>query len=124
MSRNVQQTVHLLSLPFDTADYINSFLFVRIESKIKGIKKEIVTKFENAILSRKNNLAFESDTAEHWSICLSSVENEDDHEAQFQAINCGICGNYKQVTMEICEQIKCKCDSHTRLRNSRGRDLH
>jgi hypothetical protein len=108
---NVQQTVHLLPLQFDVADYINSFLFVTIESKIKGIKKEIVKKFENAIQSRKNNLDFEPDTIEHWSICLSSIEDDDDHEEQFQGISCGICGNYKQVNMEICEQIKCKCNT-------------
>jgi hypothetical protein len=103
--------VHLLPLPFDAADYINSFLFVRIESKIKEIKKEIVKKFENALYSRKNNLDFEPDTNEHWSICLSSIEDDIYDEEQFQGINCGICGNYKEVSMDTdtCENIKCKC---------------
>jgi len=110
MSRyNTQQTVHLLPLPFDVADYINSFLFVTTENKIKGIKKEIVKKFENALYSRKNNLTFEPDTNEHWAVCLSSIEDGIYYEEQFQAINCGICGNYKEVSMETCEHIKCKC---------------
>jgi len=107
---NSQQTVHLLPLPFDAADYINSFLFVTIESKIKEIKKEIVKKFENAIYSRKNNLDFEPDTTEHWALSLST-EDDPWEENQFQGINCGICGNYKCVAMDMdtCENIKCKC---------------
>ena len=108
---NTQQTVHLLPLPFDAADYINSFLFVRIESKIKEIKKEIVKKIEYALYSRKNNLAFEPDTTEHWALCLSSIDGDPWEEIQFQGINCGICGNYKCVSMDTdtCENIKCNC---------------
>ena len=117
---NTQQTVHLLPLPFDAADYINSFLFVRIESKIKEIKKEIVKKFEYACCSRKNNLANEADKekdnnlTEYWAVCLSSIDGDLWEEKQFLGINCRICGNYKKeewfnLISEICERIKCKC---------------
>jgi hypothetical protein len=116
---NTQQTVHLLPLPFDSADYINSFLFIRIETKIKDKKREIVKKFENACYSRKNHLANEpdegkdNDSTEHWALCLSSTEDDTYDENQFQAVNCGICGNYKEEWFnsisEMCQQIKCKC---------------
>ena len=50
---NRQQTFHLLPLPFDVNDYINSTI-------IQNKKKEIVKKFQNASYSRKNNMIYVS----------------------------------------------------------------
>jgi len=115
-SYNKQQTVQLLPLCFDVADLINSFLFESIESFIKDKKKEIVKKFKNAVLSRKNDLEEheDADTREHWAICLQPVntgtgtDTDIVKEKQFQAINCQICGNYKEVSLKfIPDKIMC-----------------
>jgi len=42
MSLNVQKTVHLLSIPYDIANYINSFLFHDIHvGRVRALKKKV-----------------------------------------------------------------------------------
>lgn len=113
---NKQQTVHLLPLPFDIGNLINSFLFQEIKTVIENKKKEIVKKFESASISRKNDDNSDADTIEHWAICLTPPYDDDfpyDHsedEIQFQAINCQLCGNYKiSENQALPEKIKCYC---------------
>ena len=58
MYYNRQKTVHLLPIPFDTAEIINSFLFNTIETITKKRKREVDYRFKNAIISRKNSYLF------------------------------------------------------------------
>jgi len=120
-SYNKQQTIHLLPLCLDVTHLVNSFLFQETKTFIENKKKEIVKKFKNAVLSRKNwfDGNEDADTSEHWAIHLqqdtSIVQWSDNpphdivQENQFQAINCKICGNYKEVLTKIPEKIMCKC---------------
>jgi hypothetical protein len=117
-SYNKQQTIHLLPLCLDVTHLINSFLFQETKTFIENKKKEIVKKFKNAILSRKNwfNENEDADMNEHWAIHLQQYTSGADNpphdivqERQFQAINCKICGNYKEVSIKIPEKIICEC---------------
>jgi hypothetical protein len=113
MPFNIQQTLHLLPLPYDIVENINSFLFYdSITGKTRYYKKIIHRKFKNAICSRKYPLRecdCDSDSSELWMIDLSDIHfyyDENylyyDHdfrksyfELPFQATNCSDCGNYK-----------------------------
>lgn len=112
MYHNTQQTVHLLPLPFEVSDIVNSFLFYSIETVVKKKKKEIMQKINNAYQSRKNNVVNylteeDPDTEEHWSFMAYCP---DQYEVQFQAISCKICGNYKiSDTVEISKKTVCVC---------------
>jgi len=113
---NAQQTVHLLPIPFCTAEIINSYLFIEIKTFIEEKKTEIVDKFKNACCSRKypNDIYDNdnSDNCEHWSICLDHYELHIDtiNEIQFQAINCKICGNYKMSSKcTLPKKLECYC---------------
>ena len=117
-SLNRQQTVHLLPLPYEIAEYINSFCFYdSITGKIRKLKNKIIEKFYYAFISRKYprcdwGYYEQSDCCEYWSICLSDVNVFNDtqykhydtqylkmfKEKHFQAMNCKRCGNYKTST--------------------------
>jgi hypothetical protein len=119
---NKQQTIHLLPLCVDVTHLINSFLFQETKTIIENKKKEIVKKFKNATISRKNDSIHDenADSNEHWAICLqpddtsgapwgSNPPDEIVEETQFQAINCKTCGNYKEVISNLPDKIICKC---------------
>jgi hypothetical protein len=112
MYHNAQQTVHLLPLPFEISDIVNSFLFYSIETVVKQNKKEIVKKIKHAYHSRKNNdinyiTQEDPDTEEHWSFMAFCPY---EYEVQFQAFNCKHCGNYKITdTIEISKNAICVC---------------
>lgn len=64
----------------------------------KALMADVIDHFSNAIISRARpgigNLLLDPDNSEHWAICLSRDTHEEDHETQFQAISCRVCGNY------------------------------
>jgi hypothetical protein len=113
---NRQQTVHLLPIPYDIAEEINSFCFYdKITAKTRRLKKTICKKFKNACGSRANPSNYwikedptDFDNCEHWALCLTDkyLVNDPDYdfndplviamyeEKHFKAINCHLCGNY------------------------------
>jgi hypothetical protein len=120
MSFNKQQTVHLLPVPFELSEIINSFLFEDIKTSktkkfIKMKKRKIVEKFKNSYCSRNQPrdiyLYDNPDACEHWSVHLCEWFNYEnyDEEVQFQAINCKKCGNYKLSSDDLIQQIVCRC---------------
>lgn len=119
MACNVQQTVHLLTVPFEVAELINSFLFYSMETVIKETKKIINYKISNAYYSRKNmpegtiRLGEDKDTVEHWAFEAFYTQREYElfyGEHQFQAISCKKCGNYKPtIDIIVPKNALCYC---------------
>jgi hypothetical protein len=110
---NRQKTIHLLPVPFELAELINSYCFYdKITSKTRKLKQFIHLKFHYAYDSRKNPYEWggdDPDNCEQWSIELTDKNLYSDpryprfdawtldtyEEKQFQATNCKSCGNYK-----------------------------
>ena len=110
---NRQKTIHLLPVPFELAELINSYCFYdKITAKTRKLKQFIHLKFLYANDSRKNNYEWggdDPDKCEQWSIELTDKNLYSDpryprfdawtldtyEEQQFQATNCATCGNYK-----------------------------
>ena len=117
-SLNVQQTVHLLPVPFETAEIINGYLFetieaVRLQRKtIEYIKEENLFKIKQGWISRAlsvSDIIDDPETNEHWW-----SEPYGLNERQFQAVNCRVCGNYKDSnTIDVdslhYEHMRCNC---------------
>jgi hypothetical protein len=101
MEYTSSQMVHMLSLPYEVTDIINSFCFEdKIKAKIKKCKKIIYYKFKTNKHGIKSNFG-------SWSIWL---QNSKVNEKQFQGLNCMKCGNYLQIGNGILFQtIKCNC---------------
>lgn len=110
--------MHINRFPLceDVQEIIKSYLFYDMKTAetmkhIKNKKKEIVSKFENAAVSRKNDEfhEFEPESSdqesEHWALWLGGDEN------QFQADNCRMCGNYRaeHAYDYIPQNILCTC---------------
>jgi hypothetical protein len=121
---NRQQTMHLLPVPFEISEHINSFCFYDVKTvacmkKMKELKKEICWKFTFANSSRVNYYGtYEdlppgetADNCEHWSVDLGCDDMWFAHERQFQATNCKCCGNYKSLSIdqEYPNRIRCNC---------------
>jgi len=121
---NIQETIHLLPVPFVLAEEINSYLFydktTALMRKLHNEKmNEIVEKFTIAQSSRKrpdpiwfehiddvidDPFAYDSDHCEQWATWLG-----DGNEIQFQGVNCRFCGNYKELT-DLPLRICCSCN--------------
>ena len=101
MDYTASQTVHLLPLPYEITDMINSFCFEdRIKAKIKKCKRVIYYKFK---INRHGKKEYFGD----WSVWL---KNSKTNERQFQGLNCLKCGNYIEIgTGNIGVNIKCNC---------------
>ncbi len=68
-------------------------------------------KLSNSRRNGFNSLDVEDTETEHWSW---SPNNSYDERLQLQAVNCSVCGNYKQVTdanFILCDRIVCGCDN-------------
>jgi hypothetical protein len=113
---STQMHINRLPLCEDVHEIIKSYLFYDMKTAetmkhIKNKKKEIVSKFENAAVSRKNDEfhEFEPESSdqesEHWALWLGGDEN------QFQADNCRMCGNYRaeHAYDYIPQNILCTC---------------
>ena len=100
----VHQVAQTGGLPREMADEIMGFCFYdTITAVYRAVHKanllEVIEHFDDAYVSRARPfgpaLVADPDNAEHWSVCLSRVTNlMGDNEVQFQAWNCGVCGNY------------------------------
>jgi hypothetical protein len=119
MSVSRQLAIHTFSkeagLPLEMVDEILSFCFYDTITAVhlavhRANMTEVVTRFTGAWISRANNPEMD-DTDEHWAINLVRVDHDEDDEVQFQATNCGICGNYKECSnfdlIPLC--ITCSC---------------
>ena len=107
MSVLKQLAIHNFSaafgLPVEMSHEIMGFCFYdTVTAASRAVHKanmvEVVDHFDNAYCSRarpRNSDVVDPDTCEHWAICLDRMNGTDD-EVQLQAINCRICGNYKQ----------------------------
>lgn len=112
----------------DVIHIIKSFAFYDIQTaKTRKIKQKIVHRFLSAEMSRfrpngcyqdENGVDEDSDTCEHWSICLAIVSKYDDifytiiiPEKQIQGVNCSICGGYHQefLAFPVPQKIICNC---------------
>lgn len=109
---NRQQTAYLLPLPIDVIDVILSFVFYdKATGEARKLHRiymcQIVFRFANAMDSRaigKYNWT-DPDTDEHWYTSLNITE-----EVQFQAVNCGFCGEYKFISTNIQNiPVPCRC---------------
>lgn len=98
-----QLAVHNFSLaagmPKEMGDEILAFCFYdTITAACRAIHQanmgDIVARFTSAWISRANTPEMHDDR-EHWAIHLVALDQEEDNEAQFQATNCRVCGNYK-----------------------------
>jgi len=107
---NKQQTVHLLPVPFEVSEIINSFLFQDMETVTKERKKNIVNAI-NTACSRKNPqgtlcLSRKPDTSEVWTFCVDPSQQQPSG-LLIEAYNCTKCGNYKYSNTEIQRRIEC-----------------
>jgi len=92
-----------LGLPVEISHEIMGFCFYDTATAVcravhKANMAEVVDRFDNAYCSRARPIleGVDPDTCEHWAICLTRRTHvEIEHEVQFQAVNCSICGNYK-----------------------------
>jgi len=98
-----QLAVHNFSLaagmPKEMGDEILGFCFYDTVTAVhraihKANMRDIVARFTSAWISRANTPEMHDDR-EHWAINLVALDQEEDNEAQFQATNCRVCGNYK-----------------------------
>lgn len=116
-----QVAVHNFSLaaglPKEMADEILGFCFYDTVTAVhravhRANMAEVVERFTSAWLSRANTPEM-NDTREHWAINLERLDHEEDHEVQFQAVNCHVCGNYKETNVfrraVIPLSIRCRC---------------
>jgi hypothetical protein len=114
-SLNVQQTVHLLPVPFETAEIINGYLFettkdVMERRSIEYRKEENIFKIKQGWASRAlsdSEIVENPETNEHWWFEPYGLL-----ECQFQAVNCSVCGNYKEsntIDIESARFIHIKC---------------
>jgi len=108
-----QQTTHLLPVPFELAEIINSYSFYdKMTARTRKLKQFIHLKILYAYDSRKNPYEWggdDPDNCEQWSIELTDKGIYNDkryprfdawtldtyEEKQFQAMNCEKCSNYK-----------------------------
>ena len=100
-----QVAVHNFSLaaglPKEMADEILGFCFYDTATAVhravhRANMAEVVQRFTGAWISRANTPEMD-DTQEQWAINLERLDHEGDHEKQFQATNCLVCGNYKET---------------------------
>ena len=113
---NRQQTIYLLPFPIEISDVILSFAFYDKETGESRKKHhyhmcKIVFRFANADVSRFRGFYWtihDSDTHEHWAICLNNTE--EDEETLFQGINCKNCGEYKHQTAWDFNPPYCFCE--------------
>jgi len=108
MSVFKQLAVHKFSaaygLPVEMSHEIMGFCFYdTVMAFFRAVHRanmaEVVDRFDNAYCSRARPILEEvdADTCEHWAISLTRQTHvEIEHEVQFQAINCSVCGNYKR----------------------------
>ena len=98
-----QVAVHKVSstvgLPREMADEILGFCFYDTVTAVhravhRANMTEVVDRFRGAWLSRANTIEMD-DSSETWAINLVTLDQVEDHEVQFQATNCRVCGNYK-----------------------------
>jgi hypothetical protein len=105
MSVLKQLAIHNFSaaygLPVEMSHEIMGFCFYdTVTAVFRAVHKanvaQVMDHFDNAYCSRARPIQMvgDPDTCEHWAICLTRM-NGTDHEIQFQAINCRVCGNYK-----------------------------
>lgn len=93
-------------LPLEITHEIMSFCFYdTITAVYRAVHRanmtDIVDGFNNAYISRarpRHNMMENPDSCEHWAICL-------DDDVQFQAVSCGVCGNYKSCDTYRPQQI-------------------
>ena len=123
---NRQQTTHLLPVPFEISEHINSFCFYDVKTaetmkRIKEKKKEIMYRFEFARVSRKRPGDYfqnmeeneTSETCERWALCLDNFDIWFGEERLFESANCKRCGNYKLDPYEetqLPQRILCNCN--------------
>ena len=105
---NLPQTTHLLLLPREITDTINSYLFYDKMSGETRIKmRQILDRFKYARLKRDDDLD------QHWGVSMNDSRVQTRNEVQFQAINCKLCSGYIFVTNEIIPiRAKCHCNIH------------
>jgi hypothetical protein len=117
-SLNVQQTVHLLPIPFEMAEIINGYLFDTKQSvverrRIEYIKEQNIFKIKQSWASRAmtdTDIIDDPETNEQWWITSYGIEPE------FQAVNCRVCGNYKlsntiDIDSEQFARMRCNCEN-------------
>ena len=117
MKFNVQNTVHLLPVPFEIAEVINGFLFIQIENFIKKKKSEISQIIKQSSFTRKSIytedelfwdvqiLSYTILNTGYTNILMPRLQS-------FQAMNCGKCGNYINMlryTKKKGKNIMCSC---------------
>ena len=118
-SLNVQQTVHLLPIPFEMAELINGYLFETKQSvierrRIEYIKEQNVFKIKRSWASRGamagTYIVDDAETNEQWWFTSYGDEPE------FHAVNCSVCGNYKvsnsiQIDSAQFSHMRCNCEN-------------
>ena len=106
MSVSRQIAIHTFSkaasLPWEIVDEILGFCFYDTVTAVHRAvhhanMAEVVVRFTGAWISRANTPEMD-DSTEHWAINLVRIDHDEDDEVQFQATNCGICGNYKECS--------------------------
>ena len=111
---NIQQTVHLLSLPNDITNIINSYLFYdKITGETRKKMRDIVETFYFACQTRERSyISNSNEDDEHWVIWMADIRLEDlndTSEIQFQGENCKVCGEYKMAWSPPAIPLRCIC---------------
>ena len=116
-TKSVTKQLHInkLDIASDLLTEIKSYCFYDTKSwetiqHIKSKKNRINHLINESCISRANpdNLYhFGADTDEHWSFWV--FDEDDGDNPQFQAVNCYSCGEYKIISHNVPENIKCRC---------------
>ena len=91
-------------LPVEMSHEIMGFCFYDTVTAVcravhKANMADVVYHFDHAYCSRarpRNPHVVDPDTCEHWAICLNRMNGINNEILLLRAINCRICGNYKQ----------------------------
>jgi hypothetical protein len=120
-TKSVAKQLHInkLDIAPDLLTEIKSYCFYDTKSwetiqHIKSKKNRINLLINESCISRANpdNLYhFGADTDEHWSFWV--FDEDDGDNPQFQAVNCYSCGEYKIISHNVPENIKCRCHFNT-----------
>jgi hypothetical protein len=101
MSAAKQLAINRLRLPMDIVNIVKDFVFDDLVTGfIKGKKREINQKINQAIYSRRFESALATETSETWVFMADFMEK------QIHSCNCDVCGNYL-VAMN--ERLLCRC---------------
>uniref|UniRef100_A0A6C0ERY7 Uncharacterized protein n=1 Tax=viral metagenome TaxID=1070528 RepID=A0A6C0ERY7_9ZZZZ len=113
-----QMYINRLPIPQDLQLIIKNYCFYDFQTweTIKFIKLK-KNRIHHLLNNKTNSRAYleeflddGTEIDEHWVFSVFESDDENNPEFQLQAVNCSLCGEYKETrSVFLPEQIKCKC---------------